>query len=214
MITVWGRKTSQNVFKVMWLLAELDLPHRRIDTGGRYGGLDTPEFGAMNPNRKVPVIKDGELVLWESHSILRYLSARYGAGTFWPGDPAERALVDRWTDWCATALQPAFMDLFWGYFRTPPEQRDWAFINSALDRTIHLFGLMDEVLSRQPWLSGERLTMGDIPAACTIHRWYSLDLAKPRFAHVEAWFERLQERSAYREHVMVPFEELRGRLAF
>lgn len=155
----------------MWLLGELGLEHERIDAGGRFGGLDTPAFGALNPNRKVPVLKDGDLVLWESQTILRYLAARYGTGTFWPEDPGERALVDRWTDWAATALQPAFMDVFWGYFRTPPEQRDWALINDGLARTARLFTLMDEVLSRQPWLSGERLTMGDIPAACTLCRW-------------------------------------------
>jgi glutathione S-transferase len=214
MITVWGRKTSQNVFKVMWLLGELELPCRRIDAGGRFGGLDTPEFGALNPNRTVPVLQDGDLVLWESHTILRYLAARYGAGTFWPADPGARALADRWTDWTATNLQPAFMDVFWGYFRTPPEQRDWGFIDKRLERTAQLFGLMDEVLSRQPWLSGERITMGDIPAACTLYRWYTLDLDKPRFPHVEAWYERLQERPDYREHVMVPYEELRGRTTF
>jgi len=214
MIAVWDRKTSQNVFKVMWLLGELGLEHERIDAGGRYGGLNTPEFGALNPNRKVPVLRDGDLVLWESHAILRYLAARYGAGTFWPEDPGERALVDRWTDWTATALQPAFMDVFWGYFRTPPEQRNWGFINNGLERTARLFTLMDGVLARQPWLSGDRITMGDIPAACTLYRWYSLDLEKPRFPHLEAWYERLQQRPAYREHVMVSFEELRGRLAF
>lgn len=214
MITVWGRKTSQNVFKVMWLLAELELPCRRIDAGGRFGGLDTPEFGALNPNRTAPVLRDGDLVLWESHTILRYLAARYGAGTFWPADPGKRALADRWTDWTATNLQPAFMDVFWGYFRTPPEQRDWGFINRRLERTAQLFGLMDEVLSRQPWLSGERIAMGDIPAACTLYRWYTLDLDKPRFPHVEAWYERLQERPGYREHVMVSYEELRGRTTF
>jgi glutathione S-transferase len=214
MITVWGRKTSQNVFKVMWLLGELGLPHRRIDAGGRFGGLDTPEFAAMNPNRKVPVLQDGDLVLWESHTILRYLSARYSVGAFWPEDPAQRALADRWTDWCATALQPAFMDLFWGYVRTPPEQRDWTFVNAALERTGALFALMDQTLARQPWLSGDRLTMGDIPAACTLYRWYTLELERPSFPHVETWYGRLQERPAYREHVMVSYEELRGRLKF
>lgn len=214
MITVWGRKTSQNVFKVMWLIGELGLPHERIDAGGRFGGLDTPEFGKLNPNRTVPVLRDGDLVLWESHTILRYLAARYGAGTFWPEDPAERALADRWTDWTATALQPAFMDLFWGYFRTPPEQHDWSRITQSRERCHGLFALLDDVLSGQPWLSGDSMTMGDIPAACTLYRWYSLDLEKPRLPHLEAWYERLKKRPAYRKHVMVSFEELRGRLAF
>ena len=214
MITVWGRRTSQNVFKVMWLLGELGLPYKRIDAGGRFGGLDTPEFDALNPNRTVPVLQDGDLVLWESHTILRYLAARYGAGTFWPEDPAERALVDRWTDWTATVLQPVFMDLFWGYFRTPPAQHDWNRINKSREHCHRLFALLNDVLAGQPWLSGDHITMGDIPAACTLYRWYSLDLEKPRLPHLEAWYERLKERPAYREHVMVPFGELRGRLAF
>jgi glutathione S-transferase len=112
-------------------------------------------------------------------------------------------------------LQPAFMDVFWGFFRTPPEQRDWRVINDGLARTCRLFALIEEVLARQPWLSGERITFGDIPAACTLYRWYSLEeLEKPRFPHLEAWYGRLKERPAYREHVMVSFEELRGRLAF
>ena len=59
MITIWGRTTSSNVQTVMWAIAELGLEHERIDAGGPFGGLDTPEFAAMNPNRLVPVLRDG-----------------------------------------------------------------------------------------------------------------------------------------------------------
>jgi len=66
MLRVFGRRTSINVQKVMWAVGELGLPHERIDAGGEFGGLDTLEYGAMNPNRMIPTIDDNGFVLWES----------------------------------------------------------------------------------------------------------------------------------------------------
>lgn len=99
MLTVWGRRSSFNLQKVMWLIGELGVEHRHIEVGGRFGGLDTPEFRAMNPHGRVPVIDDAGTVVWESHTILRYLAARYGGETFWSGDPAARSRFERWMDW-------------------------------------------------------------------------------------------------------------------
>ena len=77
-LTVWGRGNAFNVQKVLWLVGELALAlaHRRVDAGGPFGGLDTPEFLTLNPNGRVPVLQDGGTVVWESHSIIRYLAAR------------------------------------------------------------------------------------------------------------------------------------------
>jgi glutathione S-transferase len=99
MLKLWGRRSSFNVQKIMWLIGELGLEHQHIDAGGRFGGLDTSAFLAMNPHGRVPVIQDGDTTVWESHAILRYLAARHGAGHFWSGDPAVRADVDGWVDW-------------------------------------------------------------------------------------------------------------------
>src|SRR3569832_563625 len=98
-ITLWGRNTSANVEKVCWVLGELAFPYEHIIVGGRYGGNKTPEYLAMNPNGLVPTLRDGDLVLWESHAIVRYLTGRYGPGKLWPADPVARAESDRWTDW-------------------------------------------------------------------------------------------------------------------
>jgi glutathione S-transferase len=92
----------------MWLIGELELPHEHIDAGGAFGGLDTPDFLAMNPHGRIPVIRDDATTVWESHAILRYLAARYSAGRFWSDDPVARAAVDGWMDWSQTALQPDF----------------------------------------------------------------------------------------------------------
>ena len=124
MLKIWGRTSSINVQKVMWTVAELGLPHERIDVGGSFGGLDGPEYAALNPNRLIPVLQDGAIAVWESNAIVRYLAARHGAGGLWPEDPGRRSEADRWMDWQLTTLQPAISPIFWGLIRTPPEKRD------------------------------------------------------------------------------------------
>ena len=127
MLTVWGRRSSFNLQKVMWLVGELGIEHLHIEAGGRFVGLDTPEFRAINPHGRVPVIDDDGTIVWESHAILRYLAARYGRGSFWSDDAATRSLSDRWMDWAQTSLQPDFLlGVFWGFYRTPEPQRDLA----------------------------------------------------------------------------------------
>jgi len=210
MLKVWGRASSFNVQKAMWTIGELGLEAERIDAGGRFGGLDTPEYRAMNPNGRIPVLKHDEVVVWESHSIVRYLAATFGRGTLWPEDPAERSLTDRWMDWTAATLQPAFMDIFWGYYRTPEPERDWTVIQRGIDGCARLYGILDRHLAARSFVAGEHLTLGDIPVGATLYRYFELDLPRPSLPNVEAYYARLQDRLAYRLHVMIPFDELKG----
>jgi glutathione S-transferase len=215
MLTVWGRRSSFNVQKVMWLLGELGVEHRHIQAGGEFGGLDTAEFEAMNPVRRVPVIDDGGTIVWESHTILRYLAARYGKGRFWSEDPGERSQAERWMDWSQTALQPDFLlGVFWGFYRTPEPQRDRPAIDRSIARCSRHFHLLDQALADRPFLCGNELTLADVPAGTSLYRYFELDIERPSVRNVEAWYRRLQERPAYRDHVMVPFGELRGRLDY
>lgn len=215
MLTVYGRKSSFNVQKVMWLVGELDLPHRQIERGGSFGGLDTTAYRAMNPHGRVPVLDDGGIVVWESHAILRYLAARYGQGRFWADDPAERSLADRWMDWAQTTLQPDFLNgVFWGFYRTPPAQRDVKAVEAKIRRCAAHFRLLDEWLTDRPFILGDGLTLADIPAGCHLYRYFNIDIEKPDLPHVDRWYARLRERPAYQTHVMIPFDELFGRLAY
>jgi glutathione S-transferase len=215
MLTVFGRCSSFNLQKVMWLVGELAIEHRHIEAGGRFGGLDTPQFLAMNPHGRVPVIDDGGTIVWESHAILRYLAARYGSGRFWSEDAGERSQADRWMDWSQTALQPDFlMGVFWGFFRTPEAERDWPAIRAKVARCARHFRLLDQVLAERRFLGGDAPTLADIPAGTCLYRYFELDIERPSVPNVEAWYGRLRERLAFREHVMVPFAELRGRLAY
>jgi glutathione S-transferase len=212
MLRIWGRRSSFNVQKVLWLVGELGLAFEHVPAGGDYGGLDTPAFRALNPHGRIPVLEDGGLAVWESHAILRYLAARYGRGAFWDDDPAARAPADGWMDWAETALQPAFVGgVFWGYFRTPEAERDWPAINASLAATATFFHLLDAALAARPFLAGERLGLADIPAGANLYRYFELDIVRPSLPNVEAWRRRLQDRPAYREHVMVPFDELKAK---
>ncbi|HYI30983.1 MAG TPA: glutathione S-transferase [Bradyrhizobium sp.] len=215
MLRVWGRRSSFNVQKVMWLAGELGLEHEHIDAGGSFGGLDAPDFLVMNPHGRVPVIRDGDATVWESHAILRYLAARYGAGPFWSGDPAVRAVVDGWMDWSQTALQPDFLTgVFWGFYRTPDEKRNWLAINAALARCAGHFEKLDHLLESRPFLLGDAPTLADITAGTSLYRYFELEIERPQLPQVERWYRALQQRPAFREHVMIPFGELRGRLDF
>lgn len=213
-ITLWGRLNSANVQKAVWVLEELALPYEHIPAGGSYGGTNDPAFRAMNPNGLVPVLRDGDLTLWESHAVVRYLSAEYGSGLLFPLEPVERAPVDQWTDWTATTFQPAWIDVFWSLVRTPPEQHDKPRIERAIAATRRCFDMLEQRLRHVHYLGGRDFTYADIVAGVALYRWTTMAIERPSLPAVEAWHERLNERPAFRKAVCVPYDELVGRLSF
>jgi glutathione S-transferase len=98
-IKVWGRVTSSNVKKVLWVAHALQLEIERVDAGGKFGVVDTPAYRALNPNGRIPTIEDGDLVLWDSNAIMRYLCETYRGEAIYPSDPRTRAEINRWLDW-------------------------------------------------------------------------------------------------------------------
>lgn len=207
MITVFGRATSSNVQIVMWGIGELGVAHERLDYGHTFGGTNTPEFRAMNPNGLVPVIRDGELVMWESGAILRYLASRYGAAPFWPADPVARAPIDMWAEWGKVTLAAAFTTpIFWARVRTPARERDEAALANAITRFDGLLGILEPRLA--PFVLGAELTLADVVIGSYLHRYYTIDIARPDRPAIRAYYDRLAERPAYREHVMVDWKVL------
>jgi glutathione S-transferase len=213
-ITLWGRLSSANVQKAVWALEELGLSYEHVPLGGRFGGTNDPTYLAMNPNGLVPTLRDGDLILWESHAIVRYLAATYGVDSLFPADPRERAIVDQWTDWTATTFQPAWINVFWLLVRTPALDQDRAAIDKAVAATSRYFGILDQRLGQAPFLGGDRLTYADIVAGVSLYRWTTMEIDRPLLPNVEYWHARLSERAAFRKAVNVDYEELRGRLAF
>jgi glutathione S-transferase len=204
MLRIWGRTNSINVQKVMWTVGELNLEYARYDAGGKFGGLDTEEYGQMNPNRRVPTLQDEDAVIWESNAIVRYLAARYGADTMWPSDPAARADSDRWMDWTITTLMGDLNTVFRGLIRTPPAERDMTEIEAAQTRMNPNWDILERHLSGRPFIAGDRLTIGDIPTGAACYRYTALDIERPERPNLEAWYKRLTQRPAFHEHVMIP----------
>jgi glutathione S-transferase len=206
MIKIWGRSTSVNVQKVMWAVGELGLPHERIDIGGPFGKNREPAYLAMNPNGLVPTLEEDGFLLWESNSIVRYLAAKYGAGTLEPADLRTRARAGSWMDWQLTVAGPALTPVFWGLVRTPPEKRDHAAIEAGKVKTMAAMKILDAQLAKSPFVAGDALSMGDIPVALMAYRFRRLVPERPGLDHLERWFTTIEQRPAFKEHVLaVPF---------
>lgn len=207
MIRLWGRATSSNVMKVIWLLEELGLPSERRDVGGPFGGTGGAEYRAMQPLGLVPALEeDGGFTLFESNAILRYLCNAYApASPLYPAAPRARAEVDAWLDFQQTALTRPQTVVFVTLVRTPPERRDLAALAVGVKEAAAIWGILDARLARQPYLLGDHLTLADIAFGVHVHRWFVMPIeARPEAPHLRAWYERLKTHPAYAAHCIAP----------
>lgn len=211
MITVYGRATSSNVQAVLWGLSELGQPFEQLDYGHVYGGLDSPEFRALNPHGRVPVVRDGDAVIWESCAILRYLGATYGAAPFWPADPAARACVDMWAEWGKIAFCAAFTaPIFWLRVRTAAKDRDEAALRRGLAVFDERLAILEDQLKGQKFVAGDDFTLADIVIGHVLYRYFDMDIPRQNRPIISEYYERLSARPAYRDHVMVSYASLRA----
>lgn len=204
MLKIWGRNNSVNVQKVLWVCEEMGVPYQRIDAGGSFGIVNTPQYRAINPNGLVPTIEDGPFVLWESNAIVRYLTAKHSAGNLWPEDLKVRAEADKWMDWQAGTFWPSFRPLFWNLVRTPADQRDAKAIEESQLKTAEILGYLDAHLKNRTYVAGDSFTIGDVPMGCAIWRWMSLPIERQVLPSLQRWFDGLRERGAYKSVVMLP----------
>ena len=201
MVKIWGRRNSSNVQKTMWAVGELAIAYDRTDIGMEFGGNDTPAYRGMNPNGLVPTIQDGDFILWESNTIIRYLAARYGPGKLEPVDLRSRAIASQWMDWQVSVFQPAFTNVFWGLVRTPPDQRDPTVIAKSKAKSIDAAQILDAALERNAYLAGNSFSMGDIPMGVFIYRFRALIPDRPPLPNLDRWYAAIEKRAAFREHV-------------
>ena len=209
MMRLWGRKSSINVQKVMWCLTELQrqeqIDYERIDAGLHFGINTSPEFLKLNPNGLVPTLQDGQLNLWESNSILRYLARTYdAAGNFFPSDNLSQANSDKWLDWQLSILWPALRLPLLGLTRVPEAERNYAGISKGFTDTHHYLGFLNTALQKQAYCSGERFNLGDIALALCVNRWILLAetfpehlTARPQYEYLENWFKRIQTQTQF-----------------
>jgi glutathione S-transferase len=205
MITIWGRANSVNVQKVLWLCDEISLSYNRIDAGLQFGHNTEPDYLAMNPMGKVPTLVDGDFVLWESNSILRYIVMQYGeSGTLYPAKARARASIDRWLDWSLSTLQPAERPVFWGIIRTPEAERDRAKIATDVAKVAEVWKVLDAQLKGRSFIEGESFTLADIVLGAFAKRWFGVPgIERAPMPNLERWYALLATRSGFIKHVDV-----------
>jgi glutathione S-transferase len=210
MMRLWGRKSSINVQKVLWCLAELGLTEgkdfERIDAGLQFGLNRTPEFLKMNPNGLVPTLEVGGLILWESNTILRYLAKEHDKKKRFPTDIRAQYSSEKWLDWQLGTLWPTLRIAFLGLTRTPAAERDRAAIQKSYEGTSQLFGVLDQVLSEQPYCSGNQFHIGDIALALCASRWILLNKTFPEetgqraeLKNIDVWLKRLEQETCFND---------------
>lgn len=204
MLTIWGRGTSVNVQKVLWLAEELGAAYRRIDAGGAFGRTKDADYAAMNPNATVPtlVTEDG-WSLWESHSILRYLARSQPGGVrFYPAEPQAAAEVDRWMDWTLANINEPMRVIFWTFVRTPEEKRDLAAAEMARRNAVRLWGMVEAQLKGRAFVAGD-LSIADMALGGFVHRWFNLPVERPAMPELRRWYDAMLARPAYAQQVAV-----------
>ncbi|HEX4236049.1 MAG TPA: glutathione S-transferase [Caldimonas sp.] len=198
-----GRPSSINVKKVLWLCDELQLPIAHEPWGTGFQSTLPPGYEALNPNRLVPVIVDGDFVLWESNTICRYLAGRAGRSDLLPAEPQARARVEQWMDWQTTELNTSWRYAFLAIVRSIPAQPD----PQAIAASIAAWNRHMEILERQldrtgAFAAGPEFTLADIALGVSTHRWVATPI-EPRASlpAVQAYYTRLSERPAFVRHV-------------
>ncbi|QGZ58324.1 glutathione S-transferase family protein [Paraburkholderia acidiphila] len=201
MLNILGKASSINVRKVLWTCVELNLPFEREDWGAGFRSTQTPEFLALNPNALVPVIKDGDFVLWESNTIIRYLASRYGGAHLYPADAVMRARVDQWMDWQATDLNRSWSYAFLGLVRASRAHQATSEIAHSIENWTRHMRILDARLQETgAFVAGTRFSLADIPVGLSVNRWFGTPFEHPHLPAVSAYFERLAERRGFAVH--------------
>jgi glutathione S-transferase len=193
-LRVLGRTSSINVRKVLWTCAELDLPFEHVEADS--------QLLAKNPNALVPVIQDGDFVMWESNAICRYLAGKQPRGTLLPDESRARARVEQWMDWQATELNTAWRYSFYALVRHSPAHCDPAAIAASVDAWNRCMRMLDDHFAQGgPFITGEFFTLADVVLGLSTHRWLHSPIDKPHLDAVHGYYQRLSVRPAFRAHV-------------
>ena len=196
MLRILGRGTSGNVQKVVWLLEELKEPYKREDYGRQFNNTQTEEYLRLNPSGKVPTLVDGEAVVWESNSILRYLSNKLAGGAaLYPSDPAARSQVERWMDWQLASLNAPYLGVF-REAKKKEDERAAGFAADAKELTAQL-ELLEKGTAGRPWIAGEHFSIADICLGPIIDRALAFPVSLPAIPGVRAWRDKVVARAAY-----------------
>ncbi len=196
MLKLLGRKTSGNVQKVIWYLEERGLEYTREDYGRQFGNTADRAYLELNPNGKVPTLVDGDVVVWESNAILRYLCNRTDDDAFYPSDPALRSQVERWMDWLLASLNSPYMALF-RETKKPKGERDAQALAAYGAEMAGLLEILGGALEGREWLAGDTISLAEIALGPIVQRCLGFPIELPKLVAVRAWQQRIAARPAF-----------------
>jgi glutathione S-transferase len=107
-------------------------------------------------------------------------------------------------DWQLSVFNPTIVPLFFATIRTPPDKRDPKAIQTALEKTVKAWQMVEDQLAKSRYLGGEEFSIGDIPLGVWAYRWFNLPIERPKMARIENWYENLKQRKPYQTHIMIP----------
>ncbi|MGV8853321.1 MAG: glutathione S-transferase family protein [Devosia sp.] len=199
MLKILGRVTSINVRKVLWALDELGTGYEQQDWGMPLRDPKVPEFLALNPNGQVPVLLDGDFVLWESIAILGYVNQVYGKGGLMPAAADQQALAMQWVLW-----QNNEMGSHWGYplmsiVRKQPGFDDPHKLAANIAAWTVKMEIIEAHLARGgAFVVGDSFSLADIAIALGLHRWFATPFDHAPMPAAEAYYRRMAARPAAR----------------
>ncbi|MCA0201217.1 MAG: glutathione S-transferase [Proteobacteria bacterium] len=201
MLKVLGKSSSINVRKVLWTCDEIGVVFEREDWGAGFRSTREPAFLALNPNGLVPVVIDGDEILRESNTIVRYLAVKHGRTDLLPEAAPGRARVEMWMDWQATEFNNAWRYAFQALARKNPAFNDPAQIAHSLRAWTDHMEILDAQLAKtRAFVTGPHFTAADIPIGLSAHRWFATPFERRAFSAVEDYYERLSQRPGFMTH--------------
>lgn len=195
MLRVLGRATSGNVQKVLFFLEETGTPYTREDYGRQFNNTGG-DYLKLNPNGKVPTIVDGDLVVWESHTILRYLATKHGKADLYPADAAARTQVERWMDWLLASLNYQYVQVFKDS-KKPEAERAPTFAADAKELGAQL-EVLDKAMGK-PFIAGNSFTLADVALGPIAHRCLDFPIQLPALTNLRAWRDKLKEKASFKK---------------
>ena len=195
MMKLLGRQTSGNVQKVLFMLEEAGVPYAREDYGRQFANTQTAEYLAMNPNGKVPTLVDGDVAIWDSNTILRYLAAKH-VPRLTGATPAERSEVERWMDWLLATVNAPYLGVF-KETQKPAGERGPELAAQGKELAGAL-AIADGHLKDKDWFALGRLTIADIALAPVLKRCLGFPVERPAFAELDRWMAAIAARPAFK----------------
>lgn len=202
-ITLHGIAASRTS-RPLWVLEELGVPYERVKTDYRGGGSRTPAMLALNPNGHLPVLEDGQVIVWESMACSLYLAKKFtnevnendGTPSLGALNLAEEADILRWTFWTVTEVEKDALIVLEHRLVMPEHRRDSSYAEKAEKRLMVPLRVLEAHLTQRDYIAGERFTVADINVASVVTWIRPAAQMLAGFPRVSAWLKLCLDRPA------------------